>query len=260
MFRPLAPAIALTGALLMLPGPSAEAQTAQEIGPAIERYLGENPDVIGPAVRQYLLDNPEVLEEVITALEAKREAAQADAQSQAVDANREALTSATFDVVAGNPDGDATLVEFFDYNCGYCKRMLPEVVDLIEKDDQLRVVFKEWPVLGEDSADAARVALSVRQVAPDKYFEFHRTLLAHRGRVGKGEALEVAEGLGIDADEIEARMGADEVTAALQENFRLGDALGLRGTPSYVVGDRVFMGAVPREELAEEIDQLRGGG
>ncbi len=217
-----------------------------------------DPATIGPAVRQYLLDNPEVLEEVITALEAKRDQAQADQQKDAVASNRDTLLKPDFTNAVGNPDGDVTLVEFFDYNCGYCKQMLPQIVDLIEKDKNLRVVFREWPVLGEDSQAAARVAMGVRQVAPDSYFEFHQKLLSHRGRVGKDEAMEVAKELGIDTAAVEQKMGEDQTTAALQENFKLGDALGLRGTPSYVVGDKVFMGAVPQDQIESQIAQVRG--
>ena len=240
--------------------PSTPAETA-EIASGDTR-LAATPEAatIGPIVRQYLLDNPEVLEEVIAALEAKRSESQADSQKQAVAENREALETPEFSTAAvGNDAGDVTLVEFFDYNCGYCKRMLPQLIDLIENDDKLRVVFREWPVLGEASQAAARVALGVRQVAPEKYFEFHRTLLSHNGRVGKDEAMAVARDLDIDTAALESSAASNATTAAIQENFRLGDALGLRGTPSYVVGDTVFMGAVPQEQIAQEIAELRSG-
>lgn len=234
------------------------AQAGSQTNAGTDVVAAADSETIGPAVRQYLLENPEVLEEVIAALETRREDAQANAQRDAVASNREELATPEFSLAAGNPEGDVTLVEFFDYNCGFCKRMLPHITALMEADDNLRVVFREWPVLGEESQQAARVGLAVRQVAPEKYVEFHDTLLARNGRVGKGEAIEVASELGIDTTAIEAVMNSEETTAALQETFRLGDALGLRGTPSYVIGDKVFMGAVPREELESQIAQVRG--
>ena len=228
----------------------------------IEQFRSETLDAktIGPIVRQYLLENPGVLEEVLVALEAKREQDEADARSKALASNSEEIFRSQHSPVAGNPDGDVTLVEFFDYNCGYCKRMLPALVDLIKTDPNLRVVFKEWPILTEGSADAARVAHGIQMVAPERYLDFHLELMAQpggNGGIDKQRALAVAESLGIDRKAVEKASKKPEVDEAIAENFRVAEALGLRGTPAFVVGDDVIPGAVSFEALQERIAEAR---
>jgi len=219
-----------------------------------------DPDTIGPIVRDYLIENPEILEEVLAALEAKRDRDQAMARADALENNREAIFRDPHSPVVGNPAGDITLVEFFDYNCGYCKRMLPAIVDLVKTDPKLRVVFKEWPVLSEGSADAARIALGVLKVAPEQYMDFHVELMAQPGGnegIGEERALQVADELGIDTDAVLAASKEPSIDEAIAENFRVAEALGLRGTPSYVVGNEVIPGAVSFETLQEKIAEAR---
>jgi protein-disulfide isomerase len=126
---------------------------------------------VGEIVREYLLENPRILEEVIAALEEEQAVAEAEDQRQAIVENREALFESRHGFVAGNPDGDITLVEFFDYNCPYCRQMMPSVMELIEADPELRIVFRDWPVLGEESVNASRVALALKNLAPERFME-----------------------------------------------------------------------------------------
>lgn len=218
------------------------------------------PDTIGPIVRDYLVEHPEILEEVLAALEAKRERDQVALRGEALEENREEIFRSPHSPVVGNPAGDVTLVEFFDYNCGYCKRMLPAMVDLMKTDPKLRVVFKEWPVLSEGSSEAARIAMGVQKVAPEQYLDFHVELMSQPGGsegINGDRALEVVESLGIDRDAVAAASEDPSVDKALDENFRVAEALGLRGTPSYVVGSEVIPGAVSFEALQEKIAEAR---
>ncbi|MBS7545973.1 DsbA family protein [Ancylobacter oerskovii] len=211
-------------------------------------------------IRDYLLKNPEVIQEAIGELQ-KRQAAAADEQrKQAIAKLKPQIFDSPHGVVVGNPKGDVTLVEFFDYNCGYCKRSLPDLVQLIESDPKLKVVLKEFPVLGPGSVEAAQVAVGVKLVAPEKYLAFHKALLGGRGQANKARALEAAAEAGIDRAAVEKAMTRPEVNAALQESMQIADALGIDGTPSYVAGDAVIVGAVGHDQLKGTIDAVRSCG
>jgi protein-disulfide isomerase len=161
--------------------------------------------------------------------------------------------------VVGNPDGDVTLVEFFDYNCGYCKRALPDLMGLMKDDPKLRVVLKEFPVLGPGSVEAAQVAVAVRMQdkGGKKYLDFHQRLLGGRGQADKAKALAAAKDAGLDMARLEKDMASDEVRANIDENFKLAEALGLNGTPSYVIGREVVVGAVGAAALKEKVEEAR---
>lgn len=217
-------------------------------------------ETIGPVVRDYMIANPDILEEMLAALETKRQEDEVSARSEALTANRDAIFNSPNSPVVNNPTGDVTLVEFFDYNCGYCKRMLPAMMDLMKTDPNLRVVFKEWPVLSEGSGEAARMALGVLKVAPEKYLDFHVDLMAQPGGgdgIGQKEALAVVEKLGLDKDAVIAASKDPAVDEQISENYKIAEALGLRGTPSYVIGDDVIPGAVSFEELESKIAKAR---
>ncbi|WP_436641193.1 DsbA family protein [Microbaculum sp. FT89] len=217
-------------------------------------------ETLGPVVRDYLIANPDILEEMLAALESKREKDETVARTEALAANREAIFNSPDSPVVGNPTGDVTLVEFFDYNCGYCKRMLPAMIDLMKTDPNLRVVFKEWPVLSEGSGEAARIALGVLKVAPEKYLDYHVELMGQPGGgdgIGQKQALAVVEKLGLDKDAVVAAAKDPAVDEQISENYKIAEALGLRGTPSYVIGEDVIPGAVSLEELQSKIAKAR---
>jgi protein-disulfide isomerase len=163
--------------------------------------------------------------------------------------------------VAGNPQGDVTFVEFFDYNCGYCKRAMSDMFDMIKHDPKLKVVLKEFPVLGPGSVEAARVAVAVRMQdkTGKKYIDFHQKLLGGRGQADKARALAAAKDAGFDVARLERDMTSDEVQKSLAESFKLAEKLNLNGTPSYVIGDNVTVGAVGLEALKEKINTARCG-
>jgi protein-disulfide isomerase len=212
-------------------------------------------------IHEYLIKNPEVLQEAIAELEKKQAAAEAEKHRAAVKENAQALFHSKHHVVLGNPQGNVTFVEFFDYNCGYCKRAMSDMLDLLKTDRNLRVVLKEFPVLGPGSVEAAHVAVAARMQdkTGKKYLEFHQKLLGGRGHVDKARALAVAKEVGFDMARLERDMASDEVRRSLEENFKLAEKLGLNGTPSYVIGNSVVVGAVGLAALKEKVNTARCG-
>ncbi|MCV0425867.1 MAG: DsbA family protein [Roseibium sp.] len=211
-------------------------------------------------VREYLLQNPEVIAEALTELEKREQAAAEAARLQALTDSADILFNSTRQVVLGNPEGSVTLVEFFDYNCGYCKRAYGDMVRLIEENPDLKVVLKEFPVLGQGSVEAAQVAVAVNSVAPDKYGDFHEALLLRRGQANRTSALEAATGAGIPEADLLKAMETDEAGQTIEEVYTIANRLGLTGTPSYVVGNEVVMGAVGYEQLSEKLDAMKNCG
>jgi protein-disulfide isomerase len=210
-------------------------------------------------VHDYLVSHPEVLQEAMTELEKRQTAAQAEKHKAAVKAHAKALFSSPDQVTLGNPKGNVTFVEFFDYNCGYCKRAMSDMLTLLKTDPKLKVVLKEFPVLGPGSVEAAKVAVAVRMQAPKKYLEFHTKLLGGRGHADGARALAVAKEVGLDMARLEKDMKSPEIQKTLQNDFKLADALGLNGTPSYVIGDNVIVGAIGLKGLQEKINTARCG-
>ncbi|WP_422376597.1 DsbA family protein [Roseibium sp.] len=208
-------------------------------------------------VREYILENPDIIAEALTELDRREREAAELARVQALTDSADVLFNSTRQVVLGNPEGSVALVEFFDYNCGYCKRAYGDMVKLIEEHPDLKVVLKEFPVLGQGSVEAAQVAVAVNSVAPDKYGDFHEALLLSRGQANNASALAAAKSVGIAEDDLLAAMKTDEAGQTIEEVYSLANRLGLTGTPSYVVGDEVVMGAVGYEQLNEKIKSLK---
>jgi protein-disulfide isomerase len=212
-------------------------------------------------VREYLIAHPEVLQEAMAELDKRQTAAEAAKHKDAVKQNAKALFSSPRQVVLGNPKGNVTFVEFFDYNCGYCKHAMGDMLTLLKDDPKLKVVLKEFPVLGPGSVEAAQVAVAVRMQdkTGKKYLEFHQKLLGGRGPADRAHALAVAKEIGMNMTQLEKDMNSPEVKATLQENFKLAETLGLNGTPSYVIGDNVVVGAIGLPGLQEKINTARCG-
>jgi protein-disulfide isomerase len=224
--------------------------SADEFTPAQKQELGA-------FIKDYLVNNPDVLRSAIEALD-KHDKETADADRQKVVANQsDALFSSKNQATLGNPKGGATLVEFFDYNCHYCKGALPDVAKLMKDDPNLKLVLKDYPVLGPGSVEAAKVASAVRNQLPgDKFWAFHAKLLGTHGPVGKTEALAVARDLGLDMDKLAKDMESPEVKSGLGEVMQLADALQINGTPTFVVGQDVIVGAVGYDQLKDKVDSV----
>jgi protein-disulfide isomerase len=237
-------------AVTMLMPPLASAQT-----PPAQPFSTEQRQEIEGIVKDYLMAHPEVLQEVMDALDKHQKEADADKARATIRDNKATIFDSAHQVVLGNPQGSVTMVEFFDYNCGFCKRAMPDMLDLLKTNSDLKFVLKEFPVLGEGSVEAARVAVAARMqdASGKKYIEFHQKLLGGRGPADKARALAVAKDVGFDIARIEKDMTSDEVKKTIDENMKLADALGVNGTPSYVIGDEVIVGAVGLDTLKEKI-------
>jgi protein-disulfide isomerase len=223
---------------------------ADEFSPAQKQELGT-------FIRDYLVNNPDVLREAIEALD-KRDKATAEAERQKTVASQAGpLFSSKYQETIGNPKANATLVEFFDYNCHFCKGALPDITKLMKDDPNLKLVLKDFPVLGPGSVEAAKVASAARNQLPgDKFWAFHTKLLATHGPVGKAEALAVAKELGLDMDKLAKDMESPEVKAGLDEVMALADSLQINGTPTFVVGQDLVVGAVGYDQLKDKVDSV----
>ncbi len=248
-FRLLAPAL-FALALFGTP-PTASAQNFSD---------GQRGD-IEAIIRNYLIAHPEVLEEAMTELGKRQVTAEAEKHEASVASNADTIFNSPRGVVLGNKDGDVTFVEFFDYNCGYCKRAMADMIDLMKSDPKLKVVLKEFPVLSQGSVEAAQVAVAVRMQdsGGKKYLDFHQKLLGGRGPADKARAMAAAKEAGLDIGRLEKDLASPEVRATIEENFKLAEAMGMNGTPSYVIGKQVVIGAVGLDNLKEKIGVARCG-
>ena len=230
------------------------AQAAQESAP----FTDAQRKAIEAIVKDYLVKNPEVLQEAIAEGERRAQETQRLAQAAAIKEAREALTNSPNGVIAGNLNGDVTLVEFFDYNCGYSRKAFFDLQALMKSDPKLRVVLKDFPVLGAESLEASKLALAAKlQLKGDRMFDFHGKLLESKGRVNGERALALAKEFGLDLEKLKKDAQGPEVKAALAENMGLGDKLGLSGTPAFIVGEEILPGAVGLEPMKKTVNDVR---
>jgi protein-disulfide isomerase len=239
------------------PAPQPQAAPLPQVSPDNQTEVGK----IEAIVRNYLLAHPELLEEVSAELSKRQAAVEAEKHEAGVSQNAQTIFNSPRGVTIGNKDGDVSFVEFFDYNCGYCKRAMTDMIDLMKADPKLKVILKEFPVLGPGSVEAAQVAVAVRMQDPGgkKYLDFHQKLLGGKGQADKARAMAAAKEAGLDMTRLEKDVASPEVRATLEENFKLAEAMGMNGTPSYVIGKQVVIGAIGRDGLAEKIGIARCG-
>ena len=209
-------------------------------------------------IREYLLERPEVLEEAMIALRARRQEEKRARTQAAIADNRAALLSHEMSPVSGNPDGDVTLVEFFDYACGYCKRSLSVMINLLRNDPQLRIVWKEFPVLGPVSRIAARASMAAARQG--RYLAFHEAVMGSRDGLSEDALLAMAGRVGLDVGRLQQDMADPAIQAYLEETHQLARELGIDGTPAFLVGDTLVPGAVGEARLKQLIAEARSGG
>ena len=191
-------------------------------------------------IQEYLLKNPEVITKAIEVLQARQREEEEKATQAAMVANRSQLFNDPTSPVGGNPNGDITIVEFFDYRCGVCKRVHPIVGKLMEGDAKIRRVYKEWPILGPDSVLAARAALASRKQG--KYLVFHDAMMEARLRLNRDVIMRIAKRVGLDTARLVRDMEDPEISRVLQKNYALAEALKLNGTPSFAIEDTLLRG------------------
>jgi protein-disulfide isomerase len=238
-------ALWLSAVLAAMPaGPAASAEFTPEQRQAIEAIL-----------RDYLTKNPEMVLDALQAAEEKLKGQARDKASETLATRRHEVFDDPDAPVAGNPKGDATLVEFFDYRCPYCKQVEPALEALLAEDRQLRFVYKELPVLGPDSVTAARAALAARKQG--KYDALHRALMGLKGQMDEAAVFKVASSVGLDVERLKRDMAAPDIDRMLQANLSLATALEIRGTPGFVAGDEIVPGAVSLQALKQLIATAR---
>ncbi len=207
-------------------------------------------------IESYLMGNPRILQDVSNALEAEIRAEEAETARVAIASMRDEIFNDPDSIVVGNPQGDVTLVEMFDYNCTYCRSALPDLAALIAEDPNLRVVLKEFPILSAESVDAARVAVLVGESDAD-YWTFHETLFTSRGQVNGEVALAAAEDVGLSRASLALDMQTDRVAQAIEKSYTIARALNITGTPTYIIGEEVIPGAIGLDELRLRIANMR---
>lgn len=212
----------------------------------------------GTQVREYLLQNPEVIIEAINILEQRNAAAEAEADKDLVAANTDELFNDGYSWVGGNPDGDITLVEFMDYRCGYCRRAVPEVASLLAEDGNIRLVIKEFPILGDASVLFSRFAVATKHVAgDDAYKQVHDALLEFSGEPTEVTLRRISDGLSLDSDAIIAAMDSDEVTNEISQTRALAQRMQISGTPSFVLGTEMLRGFLPADQMQQIANGVR---
>jgi protein-disulfide isomerase len=231
--------------VVLLPPPPADAA----------EFSGEQRQAIEAIIHDYLAKNPEVMLDALQAAEDRIKGESHDKASAALAARRHEVFDDPDAPIAGNPQGDATLVEFFDYRCPYCKQVEPSIEALIAGDPQLRFVYKEFPVLGPDSVTAARAALAARKQG--KYDALHRALMALKGQVNDAAVLKVAASVGLDLDRLTRDMADPDIDRMLKANLDLAEALDIHGTPGFVIGNEIVPGAVSLDALKQLIQAAR---
>ncbi len=215
-----------------------------------------DPATIHPMIESYLMANPRLLERMSSKLQEQARAEEQEKAKAAIADMRDEIFNAPNQVVVGNPQGDVTLVEMFDYNCSYCRSAVSDMAELLETDPNLKVVLKEFPILSQDSVEAARVAVAASRKDID-YWDFHIDLFTSRGRVTKQAALDAAEEQGLSPVSLELEAQSEEISDVLQQSYTIADAIGTSGTPTYIIGNEVIPGAVGLEGLRDRIANMR---
>jgi protein-disulfide isomerase len=209
-------------------------------------------------IKGYLMENPEVLRDAINELDTREKAVENAARQKIMGEAEGPLYRSSHQAVIGNPNGKITLVEFFDYNCGYCKKALPTLSRLVKENPDLRVILKDFPILSPGSIEAAQIASAARnQFNGDKFWEFHQRLLGMRTPVGKAQALSVAKDMGADMDKLAKDVQAPGIMSGIEETDTLAKQLAMTGTPAFVIGQEVVLGALPQDELQSKLDNVR---
>jgi len=232
----------LTAALVSGP---AKAETAQAHSKAeIEQIIND-----------YLMDNPEALATALTNMQEYFRLAESDRLRQTIVKNGPALFANPADFSIGPPDAPITIVEFFDYNCGYCKRVFPTLMEVVNENDDVRVVFKELPILSETSILAAKTALALEDQLT--FRTFHAKLMNNKSRLSEAYISATLKDMNIDMATLEARRDTPRIQAILDDNSRLARALNVEGTPAFIIGDQVMPGALEKDEFNAALAALR---
>ena len=233
------------------------APAQQQSRPALSEMTEVERDAFRAEIRAYLMEHPEVLMEAIQVLEARRAADEIRADAEMIASNAQQLFHDPNSWVGGNPDGDVTLVEFSDYRCGYCKKAHPELQELLRRDPNIKLVVKEFPILGPDSVTAARIATAALDLDSAKYGALNDALMNFEGPLSEAAAYQIAKHVGYDIAALKARAASAEIEARISDTYALAQEMGLQGTPSFVLGNRIIRGYLPVDQLLTAVAEAR---
>lgn len=239
-------ALVLAGNLSPLP---AQADSTKPV------FSSSQSKAIEKIVHDYLLAHPEVIVEAMHELDAREKAQSADKFDKALAKNRQQIYNDPNSFVAGNRVGDITIVEFFDYQCGYCKHTFGPLMQALKNDSRIRLVLKEFPILGPTSITAARAVMAAGRQG--KYFELHKALYENKGSLSDEKVIEIARDIGLDIKKLAADMKSPELGKIIDRNYALADALGIDGTPAFIIGDKLYPGALDAERLEGILKDMR---
>ena len=242
--------------LAALPAP-AQAQQSSALSDLLQ-LDPEDRALLRAEIRAYLLENPEVIMEAVQVLESRRKQAEQAEGRDLISDNADAIFDDGYSHVAGNPDGDVTVVEFIDYNCGYCKKAHADVRELVETDAGLRYVIKEFPILGPSSVTAAKAALAAKSQQDGRlYMAFNDALMGHRGALTDEQVWEIADEVGLDVEALRTRAESEEITTQIARTYDLAKTLQIQGTPTFVIGDELVRGYAPLDVMRETVAAAR---
>jgi len=242
--------VGITVAILLAPASAGAAQDPPLTAQQQEERMGE-------IVRTYLLKHPEIIDEAMQALRERQAAEAAAKTSQALKEHRDELLADLMSPVGGNPDGKVTVVEFFDYNCPYCRAAGPVVNELLQRKPDVRFIYKEFPTLAESSRFAAQAALAAHRQSPERYRAFHDALLKANGRLAEDGVVQIAREAGVDVARMRADMKDPTISESIDRNIKLARAIGITGTPTFIVGDAMLVGVKPLQEMESAIADAR---
>lgn len=215
-------------------------------------------DAFHAEIRNYLISNPEVLIEALEVFQTRQAQAQANSERALLSSLSEKLYNTGDDLILGNPEGDITIVEFLDYRCGYCKRAYPEMKTLLENDKNVRLILKEYPILGDASVLASRFAIATRAIGGDQaYSDAHDALMELNGNPSQRTLARIAKDIGLDYDEVKNEMNSLHTDQIISNNRQLGQHLQISGTPSFLVSDEILRGYLPYDQMAQLISEIR---
>lgn len=242
-------------ALLLIVSIAFTAPSAQAAAP---QFSDAQKAEIQTIIKDYLVSNPDVMKQALEALQTKIQNDEQARQSAAMTENRPKLEATTVAPAAGNANGNVTVVEFFDYRCGYCRTMAPVVEQLLKDDTNVKLVFREFPILGPVSVTAAKAALAA--AAQNKYVEFHNALMNSPRPLGtENDIYSIAATVGVDINRLKADMEGAAIQAEIAANFQLAESMGIRGTPAFVIGSQMYPGALDIAALKNAVSQARAG-
>jgi protein-disulfide isomerase len=212
---------------------------------------------INKIVQSFIMENPQVILDAVQQMQAKAKEGKKSLIKKNLITSREKLINDPNSPTSGNPKGDVTIVEFFDYRCGYCKRVLPTMQKAVKEDGNVRIVYKELPILGAESVVASRASLAAWRLAPKKYEAFHTTLMANKGHFSELKIRSIASDLSIDGNALIEGMKSSDIDFILNENHALAQSLGISGTPAFIIGEELVPGAVDMNTLKRMIKKAR---